>query len=242
MGKLPWDAENAFQEEEDGNPNQEAVPIDPVSPEELETVYLAYLEELRGRGNLIGQFAQWYSFAGEMEPVAIVDILGDAAPELIYVDVDPNATSEAYLNILTYRDGELQTVWREYCDLFAENGMPFTLYQSEDSRQLYFLSAYYMNGTQYYFEVRTTFVDTEDGGFEVQELRSNNGLLLWNDQQILRPEYEALEEDFPTTYSAIVMSNRTKVEGSSFQFVFQDTLAMTYDQAVAYLEEAIVQS
>ncbi len=236
VGQLPWDEENASY----STVTDPAGP-EPIAPaEDLEGAYTAYLAHLRENRTLIDQYADWFSYAGEIKSVALVDIMGDATPEMIYMDMDPQYTSDGYMNILTYQDGEVVNLYRQLVDVNAGGGYPFVLYQASDSRQLYYWSQYYIGDGQYPVLCQRVF--EEAGGLlQVQEVMSGNGYLTLNGQEISRGEYDSIRETIPTEHIDVIMSNYTDVDGSSFQFRYNDVPAMTADEAEAYLTDALSQ-
>ena len=67
--------------------------------------------------------------------VAVRDVCGDETPELIYwTSGDGEYSSKKYLNILSYENGALKTLYRSTDDDYV---MAYMLYQAEGSKKLY---------------------------------------------------------------------------------------------------------
>ena len=100
-------------------------------PKGYEEAYRAYINELNGQYLPIFG-AETYD---HNRFVAVRDVCGDETPELIYwTSGDGEYSSKKYLNILSYENGALKTLYRSTDDDYV---MAYMLYQAEGSKKLY---------------------------------------------------------------------------------------------------------
>ena len=186
---------------------------------------IAFLSQLAGDvAGTVAQLATGYDLSLSLN----ADMLGI----LTLADVDIN------VKIALDEAGAVQALIT--ADVNAGGGYPFVLYQASDSRQFYYWSQYYIGDGQYPVLCQRVF--EEAGGLlQVQEVMSGNGYLTFNGQEISRGEYDSIRETIPTEHIDVIMSNYTDVDGSSFQFRYDDVPAMTADEAEAYLTDALSQ-
>ena len=104
-----------------------------VIPQGFDDAYRAYIRELN---------EQYLPIFGvetyeHNRFVAVRDVYGDETPELIYwTSSDGEYSYKKYLNIVTYENGALKTL---YCSTDDDYVMDYMLYQTADSKRLYLL-------------------------------------------------------------------------------------------------------
>ena len=92
---------------------------------------------------------------------------GDSTPEMIFVEAMSAASSDSYLNIFTYQDGQAVPLLQESWDFFAGSGLSYTLYQAEGSKTLYASTSYFTSQTiseQICFEEAGGTLSAQPGG------------------------------------------------------------------------------
>lgn len=203
-------------------------------PVDLAGAYAAYLSVLQSHGAQISEYASWYEAFGELKPVNFVDIYGDAVPEMIFVETTDSADSPSHLVILTYEDGELVTLYENNVwDYFAGGGLSFILYQGADSRTLYALTRNNLQGQYSVWE--DILFDETDGQFEAKVLTESGGYY-WAGEEIDYNRYQEIQDEFPSKYANVVMSNWLVTTDTNVVFRYQ-TSAMTVAEAEAFLTE-----
>ena len=131
--------------------------------------YAAYKAVLEARGDELSA-VNWqneYGYGWEddvqskygKEPVALVNICGDATPELIFTATQTQYSGE--LNIYTYTNGEAKCIFSDdEWDIQVAGGTRYCLFQTEDDDTLY---AYTSMGDEYWEYKYFTLTPGDDG-------------------------------------------------------------------------------
>ena len=193
-------------------------------PAVLSAACAAYLSTLNEHQSLIEAYSGWY---GSLKCVALVDIMGDSVPELIFVEAASVNSSDSYLNILTYQNGQVVTLAREYWDFFAGSGLSFNLYQAAGSKELRSYSQY---GDSYIVKEWIRFVDKGEA-LSLDRVKFDNSdgtVYTHNGAAVNEAEYSRIHETIPKDAEQLVMSN-----------IYSNTLSMSCSDAKAFLQENI---
>ncbi len=157
------EAETSTEENEAAETENEA------ATEDFSAAYAAYREVLASRGDELSAVT-WqneYGYGWEddastrygLEPVALVNICGDATPELIFTATQTQYSAE--LNIYTYADGEAKCIFSDdEWDIQVAGGTRYCLFQTEDDDTLY---AYTSMGDEYWEYKYFTLTPGDDG-------------------------------------------------------------------------------
>lgn len=161
----------------------ETVPAQPpVAPEtssegtELVEVYRAYLKHLEQNRSGIDNYKNVfdYPYDNSTDPenypmpraVALFDVCGDAIPELIYINEgrkDAQFGTIYNLNVLTYRDGSLVSVYRDEWDYnsYWDEMITYYLFADPTSKTMYFFEDSSMS--EYVLKEYSAFTETASG-------------------------------------------------------------------------------
>ena len=150
-------------------------PSDGLSAQEREA-YQAYLEHLEQNKPGIDGYKNVFDYSDDdsTDPenypmpraVALFDVCGDAIPELIYINEgrkDAQFGTIYNLNVLTYRDGSLVSVYRDEgdCNSYWDEMITYYLFADPTSKTMYFFEDSSMS--EYVLKEYSAFTETESG-------------------------------------------------------------------------------
>lgn len=224
---------------------------------DLSAVYAAYAEVLREKETLIRQYWQgggdWtddgYMPVTEPRAIALADIMGGDAPELIFIARRGSAYegyTDATLYIYTCENGAAkQLIGHEMWDVYGGSSGITCLYQIAGAKDLCGVVEGNENGFYHWF--------SNDGATLQEEslIRMYDGddpYSLLNGQQVDNALYDANIDSFPRTAETLLIYSvyRDPYDGNTdwngrnlIQANGLDATAMTYDEAMALLGGAI---
>lgn len=182
-------------------------------------------------------------------PVAVYDLVGDSTPELLYIRFDADArldfTNMSHLVILTYRDGQLVTMFDrewEYMDSY-EGASGFRIYASA-SEQYGLLVQWFDGMTEWSLDVRDVFT-CENGTMNRMQLLSHEQgydeeadseihTYRLGDAEIDSHTYETYAEQWEQTRGRLLLysGNRERADDT-------ESISMTCEEAIAWLEKQL---
>ncbi len=182
-------------------------------------------------------------------PVALCDVYGDDLPELIYVgDVEPGEwtdefyynDSEAYLHIVTYRDGRLVTLYSEAWDGFGDSWNGYHLFQINGEKTLYTTES---NGDLSFWDYVYSFTEGADGILHKEQVchryeeEDNEGVFYYGkkDQQVSESEYNGILQSLSENTTEVLMYSWIGISAFRDSVEQHGCIAMTSDEAIAYL-------
>ena len=230
-----------------GNSNQNLLSMD--GAYEIVSDYSSYLELVRSKQSTLDvPHANWDPSAPRTsrQTVEVLDVWGDDTPELILAesrDIDNYNNSLEPLAIYTYQDGQIIKLYEKILNCDYQNGMAmnYFLVQISGDKALYFYeSQAHEAGYSTWYRlsdegkmteqviVREEWMpnfDMEPGDYE------NTSINTYYDDagnELSKEAYEAWEEDFVNSIERVILSPNVLWYG--------DPVAMTYDEAIAFLE------
>lgn len=136
------------------------------------TLYTMYDDVLFQYAEMIGRY-DWQCFDRETKAVALWDIYGDDAPELIFAAAPETEVSEGLkmseLHIFTVLNGEAKEIFKDYWDSNAGGGFLYALFTEKDEKALY---GYIETGDESWIRLYVKFTEKEDGMLEQTVLYS----------------------------------------------------------------------
>lgn len=223
------------------------VPVD-VPSEEYKSAFLNVIREHRAE---IMNYNWQYGYAFYAQdvitptPISIVDIVGDEAPELIYLAADDGAC--ASLHICTYQEGKVKEIFRDAWDVAVAGGSYYVLFQTEGSKDLY---ARFETGDEWWYTSYSKYGFDGSGSYTV--LKKYEEISYPNDDysdltyEYTEDEQTSSKETFETetqslldSISNIIMYNEHYNEEITALVNDNHCNAMTYLEAYNYLSEGL---
>ncbi len=230
--------------------------------QQAESAYEAYLELLVDEQTEIDSYNWQKGFFDEVEayldenmarPVAFSDVTGDGIPELIYMEGVINEYGihiYAALNIVTYQDGDVKTLYQsEGWDVNAGGGSSYCLFKKHGDSALY---VYENGGDEYWTYSYSRFSENEYGGLEKSEIcRREEGAdyvdetwidihnYLVSGENATEAEYLSTVEDLQRNTSEILMYSAYSGDFVEEYVAQNGCQAMTCSEAVAYLKKLV---
>ena len=215
----------------------EPEPADPFTPEAA----AAYERVLEDNMTDLLEYRQIYTAdgSGATRGIALVDIMGDETPELIFVADDGSLPR---LEIYSYIDGSAVRMLRhEVWDMQKSMETLYCLYQIDGMKDLFAAKAYDENGYyHWYSEDGVTLTEESLLSPAVYDVRESSYYL--NDMQITSEQYEDWLREFPQVPSQVVMYNVVDYlpDGGDARALVDaqdmDAVSMTYDEAINYIK------
>ena len=197
-------------------------------------------------------------------PVAICDVYGDDLPELIYIGgVEEGRFYNGYydndsypiLNVVTYRDGRLVTLYTSdrsgeepnWCDGYGDSWYEYHLFQIDGSKDLYFQCA---NGDLSWWDYVSRLKEGTDGKlhavqvcmdfFEEGEPDGHEYWYAQSEERITKDAYDAIVNTLNDETRTILMYSTI---GTDYRSSFEraGSINMTADEAIAYLMDLLGQ-
>lgn len=215
----------------------------------FESFFEAYLGLLESRKQLILDSGK---LSGAPErAVAIADVCGDQTPELIFAAANedsyfrntsngPLVPMRTDLFIYTFDNGELWQIYNCGYDFMAASGSHTRLFQSGVGKELWIASGY---GDTYWDETyKRLSYDPDKKDLSELEIFHSRGYYQedrydakHDEQTISEHEYTAAIKELEKDATSWIISSRNSTYWEQYTNDQHDYIAMTYDEAVAYL-------
>ncbi|MBR1534797.1 MAG: sigma-70 family RNA polymerase sigma factor [Ruminococcus sp.] len=231
-------------------PTQKPTQAPTAAPTEADhaAVYAGYLEALTENESAIRSYNWQKTADGELRPVVFADVYGDDAPEMLFMDVDPSQSYASELSVYTYENGSLKTIQEpDQVDVNAASGTTYYLFTVESQEGFY---CYHAIGDESYSTTVDHYAPSNGKLNKSEALYMNNssdGSVIYhvNGTEASHDDYVlGLDQLLDNADHLLMMS----VTGSSGDFVVDETFAslkneaLTYDEAIAYLQGNISSS
>ena len=220
--------------------------------------YRAYLEVLENNKSDIKAY-DWQLGDDESRPIAFADIAGDGTPEMIFTTCDPEDEykSFAYLRIYQYSDGEAKCVYSQtrddeliWLDFTPLKGVAYpgtsqyVLYQLPGEKTLYHYDCGGRGLSDY--EVVRSYGDSGEGismktnvfSIEYQQNTGNDTYEI-NSSSVSKSEASEKITELTESSANVLMCNSPQSTKELFSTLRSrhDNQAMTYDEAITFLNE-----
>ncbi len=229
---------------------------------QLEPAYEAYLDLLVDKQAAIDSY-NWqkgyfdgfegYSDENTTRAVAFSDVTGDGIPELIYMEGivnDGGIRICAALNIVTYQDGGIKTLYRsDGWDVNAGGGSHYCLFKKNGDSALYVFED---GGDEYWTYSCSRFSENEYGELAKSEVCRREDTAdnvdgewvsvhnyLVSGESAAEAEYLSTVEDLQNNTSEILMYNAHSGDFAESYVAQNGCQAMTCSESIAYLKEQV---
>lgn len=235
-------------------PSPEAATAPPEeSPEPKEpdfsAAYADYLRILRNNKRIISAYNQPQGNG----TVAFADVIGDATPELFYITMPAGYT--AYLNVWTYEDEQaVQVMYSARIDEFAGGGFSYCLFTTTDGKLFLYSSGggepWVYSFAQYEIGVGDEDKIIAEGILSTaknishkktpsDDYKTTTHVYSQNGAEITESEYESLTNAIIGSMNNVILSGGMEDGPIGDKAAKTDSLAMSYDAAIAYLKDNV---
>jgi len=241
-------------------------PGDAETNADYSAAYRAFLDILKKERNRIVTYDwqnQDYGFSeqeidndipDEPAPIAFADICGDNTPEMIFIETSGDALDGRYycttINIVSFRDGGVKTLYSEPWDYMVGGGFHYALFQLNGDKALYARAS---EGDEWHSDTYFRFSENGDGTLFKEEVLKydahpdeviNNTMLYkytWTQGgvEINEEEYTGLENQMIGKINAFLIRSRFYTPVLYEKIRDLGTMEMTYDEAIAYLNSLL---
>ncbi len=186
------------------------------------------------------------------KPVAVVNILGDEIPELLFVRADPAPEGESpvpvsSLHVFTYMDGRAVCLYSAMWDVQVGGGLQYALLLPSDddmSRTCFYISQGDERWTESweYFGLGDSDILVPYGSFEQISFPEENGSLTYNflvdENTASLSEFNSQKNELMKSIGKVLLFNNPSSQTEEIKNLIdtKEVCEMSYEEAVAFLK------